>query len=245
MSGRIRKAKKEKNYTVVPNHVLHSKDLSWKAKGLMCYLLSLSEDWEVYKKDLANRSKDGYDSMIAGWKELEDAGFIETIKIKVGSLFDGYEYIIHETPVRDFPETEIPETVDPRLLSNSIEKVTLEEIDSKLSNAELPSSTTAVVTSASDRCLLFLKKFNEIRIVNDKPSKFRINTQLIGKLKQRLKNYSPEEILSALSAAMKDEYHIKTNFQYVTPEYILRPNILDRFLNIGTEETEEVRGLVH
>lgn len=126
MSGRIRRSKKEANYTVIPNEIIRAKDLSWKAKGLMCYLLSLQDDWEVYKSDLANRSKDGYESMLSGWKELEDLGYIDTIRIKKDNLFTGYEYIIHESRVRGFTEQGFREHENPELISNSSKQVPLQ-----------------------------------------------------------------------------------------------------------------------
>lgn len=131
MSGRIIN-KRRNNYTVIPNEIIKAKDLSWKAKGLMCYLLSLSEDWEVYKKDLANRSLDGYESMLSGWKELEDLGYIQTIRVKNQNLFNGYEYIIHESRVPGFTEPGNTEPENPDIISNSLKQVTL-FIDTKVS----------------------------------------------------------------------------------------------------------------
>ena len=91
---------------------------------------------------------------------------------------------------------------------------------------------------------MFVEKFNKTKVVNGKPSKYRSNKSLCSALKNRLKVYDPKLIIKALQVAMSDEYHIKTNFKYVTPEYILRENILERYVNIETEEEEE-RGLVH
>ena len=38
------RVKKNKNYTTVHNGFIKRKDLSWKAKGIMTYLLSLPDD---------------------------------------------------------------------------------------------------------------------------------------------------------------------------------------------------------
>lgn len=134
MSGKIIN-KRRNNYTVIPNEIIKAKDLTWKAKGLMCYLLSLSEEWDVYKKDLANRSLDGYESMLSGWKELEDLGYIQTIRIKNKNLFNGYEYIINESRVQGFTEQRITEHENPDIISNSNKQVTL-LLDTKVSIAE-------------------------------------------------------------------------------------------------------------
>lgn len=131
MSGRIIN-KRKTNYTVIPNEIIRAKDLTWKAKGLMCYLLSLSDEWTVHKSDLSNRSLDGYDSMITGWNELEKLGYIQTVRVKENNLFKGYNYIIHDSRVRDFTEQENTEQENPQLISNSLKQVTL-SLDTKVS----------------------------------------------------------------------------------------------------------------
>ena len=62
--------KKDRDYTVINNTVLKDERLSWKAKGLFCYLLSLPEDWNICLNDLQNRAKDGIDGLKSAVKEL-------------------------------------------------------------------------------------------------------------------------------------------------------------------------------
>ncbi|MCP3940161.1 MAG: hypothetical protein GY710_01595 [Desulfobacteraceae bacterium] len=61
---------------------LNDDRLSWKAKGLLIYLLSKPDDWQVYIKNLVKQSKDGMDSTYAGIKELIKAGYIIKTDIK-------------------------------------------------------------------------------------------------------------------------------------------------------------------
>lgn len=42
----IFKIEKNKNYTVMSNHHSRDKNLSYKAKGLLSFMLSLPEDWD-------------------------------------------------------------------------------------------------------------------------------------------------------------------------------------------------------
>lgn len=241
MSGRIRKSKVDANYSIIPNEILRSKEMTWKAKGLLCYLLSMSDDWKLHKSDLANRSKDGYDSMINAWKELECLGFIETIRIKSGNLFAGYEYIVHQSPVLGvsvFTEDRVPE--NPRLISNSSKEVLPLIIDSKLSNVGLDEPTpTSGKISDSERCHKFVEVFNKTKIVNGKISKYKPNNKLCGALKQRLKKYTPEQIIEVLKKCMKHQFHIDNNFFYVTPEYVLREQTIEKYLNVSIDISEK------
>jgi len=53
-------------------------------------------------------------------------------------------------------------------------------------------------------------------------------------LKARLKNYSPAQILTALENAKKDNFHIEQSYKYLTPTYLLRAEIIERYLNVMT-----------
>jgi hypothetical protein len=72
------RVKKNKNnpYVVMNKVFLNDKSLSFKAKGLLAYLLSKPDDWVVYEAELSKASKDGRDSVRAGLKELMGAGYL-------------------------------------------------------------------------------------------------------------------------------------------------------------------------
>lgn len=60
---------------------------------------------------------------------------------------------------------------------------------------------------------------------------FRITPKVKKALDARLKDYTKDEIKKAITIAHKDEYHISTDFKYLTPEFILREDKLEKFLN--------------
>lgn len=43
--------------------------------------------------------------------------------------------------------------------------------------------------------------------------------------------YTPDDIVRAIRHAISDKYHQESNYKYLTPEYILRPDILARYVN--------------
>lgn len=64
-------------FVTVPNDAIQNKNLSWKARGLLAYLLSLPKDWTLVKGWLPSQSnKDGRDSTNSAFDELVDAGYI-------------------------------------------------------------------------------------------------------------------------------------------------------------------------
>jgi hypothetical protein len=70
----LRKEHKEK-YTCISNDVFRS-DLSLKARGMLCTMLSLPNDWEFSENGLQAILKDGQTSIRSAIKELESAGFL-------------------------------------------------------------------------------------------------------------------------------------------------------------------------
>ena len=105
----LRKEKKN-NFTVIDNAVFKDYSLSLKAKGLLCLMLSLPDKWEYSVDGLSKLTSDGTSSITSGLKELEKAGYFRREQRYKGGKFDGYEYIISETPKGDFPFSENPLT---------------------------------------------------------------------------------------------------------------------------------------
>ena len=52
------KIEKNQNYTVMSNHHLRDRNLSYMAKGLLSYMLSLPDDWDYSITGLCSISKD-------------------------------------------------------------------------------------------------------------------------------------------------------------------------------------------
>jgi hypothetical protein len=67
-------------WTVVDNAVLRDPGLSWRAKGLLAYLLGLPDGWRVNSADLANRATDGIYAVRSIFDELEEAGYLHREK---------------------------------------------------------------------------------------------------------------------------------------------------------------------
>jgi len=111
---------RENPYVMVDKFGINDERLSWKAKGILVYLLSKPDDWTVRVGDLVNHAKDGRDSVLTGLKELQTYGYVSKKYIRENGKFSGIEYIVYERPIStDFsPKTENPYTENPTLLIN-------------------------------------------------------------------------------------------------------------------------------
>jgi hypothetical protein len=74
--------------------------LSWAARGLLAYFLSLPETWEVHLRDLFARSADGRRPTQAAMNELIAAGYV--VKEQGENKRRDTKYTVFETP-RDGP----------------------------------------------------------------------------------------------------------------------------------------------
>jgi hypothetical protein len=95
------RVQKDKNnpYVMLNKELLNDTRLSWKAKGILAYLLSLPDDWKIYEKELAKHSKDGKESLRTGIQELIKAGYIvRTLARDKDGKLRGYEYKVLEKP---------------------------------------------------------------------------------------------------------------------------------------------------
>lgn len=135
MADTIRRTKRTGNFTTVRNEYLQDVNLSWKAKGLITYIMSLPPDWQLNLSDLKNRSKDGRDATAAGLRELITNGYCQRCKVRGdGGTFVGCDYVVSdikefepqtENPFMDAPQTENPVAVNPETEKPDTGKPTL------------------------------------------------------------------------------------------------------------------------
>lgn len=99
--------------------------MTMKAKGLLCYLLSLPDDWKLYKTELKKHFKDGKDGIYSAFDELVALGYVEqTEREKKQGKFDGYDYAVFDSPLRVYRSgstaAEKPAPENPPLINNNI-----------------------------------------------------------------------------------------------------------------------------
>ena len=98
MDKTIIRIKKQNNFFIASKAPLEDVRLSWKAKGLLAYLLTLPDDWKIYVEELSKHSKDGTSSTTTAIKELMENGYIRREKIRNSKgQFKGYIYRVYET----------------------------------------------------------------------------------------------------------------------------------------------------
>ena len=71
----LRKKSKE-GWTTIDNSILEDESLSWRAKGLACYLISKPNDWVIRMPHLIHVGKEGEKAVRTALQELAIAGYL-------------------------------------------------------------------------------------------------------------------------------------------------------------------------
>ena len=72
----IVRAPRPDRYAIIGNDVLRDKRLSFRARGVLTYLLSMPDNWQTSSERIAKESTEGRDAIRAALRELESAGYL-------------------------------------------------------------------------------------------------------------------------------------------------------------------------
>lgn len=103
---------KDNPYVMIDRRPVDNPALSFKAKGILTYLLSRPDGWEVSVADLIKHGKEGEGAVRSGLKELKLAGHMKYTKSRnqgriTGWLIEVFE--IPQSPDRDFQDVDNPD----------------------------------------------------------------------------------------------------------------------------------------
>lgn len=124
---------------------------------------------------------------------------------------------------------------EPRKPDSVSVSVSVSDIKEKDIVGSPSSSPTDGTLNDSEKCRLFITKFNLKKMNGNKPGSYKATKKVCSSLKHRLKNYNSKQLLSVLDEALKDNLIER---KYITPEYILRENIIERYLNADSKPNQ-------
>jgi hypothetical protein len=109
---------KENPFVMIDRRVIENPKLSWKAKGLLAYLLSRPDNWVVRFRDLVKRAPDKAHTVRAAMKELRAAGHVKVEAEREKGRVKQWVYTIHESPDVEFQQVEIQQVENHTLNNN-------------------------------------------------------------------------------------------------------------------------------
>lgn len=94
---------KDSMYRTINIRCLKDPSLSWKAKGLLCYLMTRPKKWTVWNNDIQKRSTNGEKSIRSGVSELRKHGYVYKGKIYLRGRIKQWIYIVFSEPSSVIP----------------------------------------------------------------------------------------------------------------------------------------------
>lgn len=139
----IRRQKRTKNFTVIPNEIF-AVSLSMPALGLLTYLLSKPDDWQVSLTQLRREFRCGKDYLSERIRELEDRRYLRKHQVRLESgAWGEADYLVVDSPLPEnphpaenpqlplagLPATAQPSPANPPLLKTDVQPKTEEALN--------------------------------------------------------------------------------------------------------------------
>lgn len=143
----------QRDFTILPNDVVRDPRLSWKALGLLVYVLSLPDDFRLHLKYLTKQKTTGRDGTRAGLKELEATGYLTIRMERQSGRFAQVIWDVTDSPPGGIPDvkspcSENPNTVNTDTVFPKSGKPTLPSTNNKQEPIEQKPTTTHCVGTA-------------------------------------------------------------------------------------------------
>lgn len=228
--------KRESPFVQIDKHVFENSKISWKAKGILGYLLSKPNDWKVRIGDLKNKSTDGKSACRSALKELENNGYIiRKMERKADGSYSQLIYHVFERPraINSHKTTSSDSKANIRKSDNGINKpkattqfstsgkpaaglsasvksdTTNNIISTNKDNNKEPSSTYTDASTKSDfeQVISYWNKtFEEEVDLSDK--------QLVKAIKENLNTFTTDQLFKAMEGRSKAAYYKNTKPEF-------------------------------
>jgi hypothetical protein len=209
---------KSPRYTVIPNQLLEDERISWEAKGILTYLLSKPDTWDLSAYHLISFGYAGKEKIYRVLKELQKAGYAshsrrgdgrveweirDTAQPEKPHLENQYKDNPHpEKPYQEKPYQEKPYQANQDVLVNT---------ESKVSTERAVSTERKVNTDDA-----YASKVNQIftywREAMNKTSMAKLTDKRKKSIQARLREgYSVDQIKQAINGCAQSPYHMGRN----------------------------------
>jgi len=222
--------KKQNNFTILDNTALKDKRLSWKAKGLLAYLLYLPDDWQVYITELSKNASDGLSSTRSAIEELMTNGYITREEIRINGKFS-YDYTIYEAPLSDFTACDLPTRFNRRGLTDADNHTLLST--NVLNTNKQNTNKEYIIDDDFINQEKEINKSTSINIFNNESFEILIVNAFVLKLKELYPNIKEpnvnswaKEIDKMIRIDKRSEQDIKDVLNFATNDSFWQSNIL-------------------
>lgn len=109
----VRGPRPERDFTILDNTTLREKALTWKARGLLGFILSQPPGYEVNVSALVEAGPEGREAVRTGLIEIEKAGYLRRTRVRHPDGTFTWQSVVHDRPEIDSPQSENLNMVPP------------------------------------------------------------------------------------------------------------------------------------
>jgi hypothetical protein len=166
----ICRVNKNQNYTVMSNYHLRSKNLSLKAKGLLCIVFSLPDDWDYSIAGLVAICKESVSAVKSALAELKEWGYLTVTKLTPEQTESGRIEYVYD--FFEYSKLDDEDTIEDEINNEYVESAVTESNDNHVEIAASDSDTNNSEVNAS--------KSNDITLKNTAVIKNELNLEITG-----------------------------------------------------------------
>lgn len=94
----VRSPRLERDFTILPNRALRDPHMSYRARGVLAYVLSMPDNWRTNAELLSRQGLEGRDALRTAINELIRAGYARRVKTRQPDGTFDTELHFHEHP---------------------------------------------------------------------------------------------------------------------------------------------------
>ena len=240
---------KENPYVMINKSCLNDANLSWAAKGLHSYLLSLPDDWEIYIDELIKHTSAGRDHTYRVVNELLEHGYMEKVQYRCEGKILGLNYTVFEVSTG---ENNAKAKISNVTLSDNGEIVEISTIQPNTENQDTDNPDTVFTTLLNNNNYEVIKeiKNKEVVVVDEKQTQllemyksFKLEKRVMPHTINLLKQYTDKFDLGVFEqifiSASEDTVLKKYRYIKTVLEELDKKNI--RTLDAYKKDTEEYK----
>lgn len=240
---------KENPYVMINKSCLNDVNLSWAAKGLHSYLLSLPDNWEIYVDELIKHTSAGRDHTYRVVNELLEHGYMEKVQYRCEGKILGLNYTVFEVSTG---ENNAKAKISNVTLSDNGEIVEISTIQPNTENQDTDNPDTDFTTLLNNNNYEVIKeiKNKEVVVVDEKQTQllemyksFKLEKRVMPHTINLLKQYTDKFDLGVFEqifiSASEDTVLKKYRYIKTVLEELDKKNI--RTLDAYNKDTEEYK----
>jgi hypothetical protein len=148
-----RVARREDPFARIPKTLLDDATLSWKAKGVLAYLMSKPDHWHLRLSDIIKHATEGESAVRSALKELRKAGYADLCKIRSAGRFKEWVWKVSDSPVyqeftKKSPDGDFPQVENPHVENRHISKKESSKTDFRKKKSKEPKASANAGASA-------------------------------------------------------------------------------------------------